>query len=111
MEILGSLNQAIESRQPVALCLIVKTNISVSRHVGSKMIVYEDGRTQGSIGRGSIEEGIRYEAEVKRIKSPIGLPINAETPKGIAVSVLAEIIAQCNHGIWSYRKEFLERSI
>ena len=62
MEILGSLNQAIESHQPAALCLIVKTEGSVPRHVGSKMIVFENGQTQGSIGGGAVEESARKEA-------------------------------------------------
>ena len=57
-----------------------------------------------------LEAGLS-EAVVKRIKSPIGLAINAETPKEIAVSVMAEVIAHCNHEKRSYRKELLERSI
>lgn len=268
MVVLGTLNQAIDNRQPVALCLIVRTGGTAHRHVGSKMIVFEDGRTLGSIGGGSIEECIHNEAiaslkdakpkfinydvmdnvssdsgekrgtlsvyiepflrkptvvvigaghigrsvvylanwldfrvvvsddreelcspelipggdqylpvkmskipevmeidqqtylvlitrnvdidvdglpallktpagyigligskkrwhqtkqrlmeagvsetEVKRIKSPIGLEINAETPEEIAVSVMAQVIAHCNHEKRSYRKELLERSI
>jgi len=267
VEILGSLNQAIESHQPAALYLIVKTEGSVPRHIGSKMIVFGNGHTQGSIGGGVVEERVRKEAvaslkdaaprlvqydvmedfsydsgvqggtvsvyiepfmqkptvvvigaghvgrsvvhfakwlgfrvvvsddreelcspelipggdrylpvkmnkipelieidaqtylvlitrhmeidveglpallttpagyigligskkhwnqtkqrlmeagvsdaEVKRIKSLIGLAINAETPKEIAVSVMAEVIAQCNHGMQFYRKELFERS-
>ncbi len=31
--------------------------------------------------------------DLERVKSPIGLPIAAETPEEIAVSILAELIA------------------
>jgi xanthine dehydrogenase accessory factor len=37
------------------------------------------------------EKGI-LEEEIARVKSPIGLELNAETPEEIAVSILAEII-------------------
>ena len=32
------------------------------------------------------------EEKLKRVRSPIGLELNAETPEEIAVSILAEII-------------------
>ena len=38
-----------------------------------------------------LDDGIA-EAELKRIHSPIGLPIAAETPAEIAVSIAAELI-------------------
>jgi xanthine dehydrogenase accessory factor len=44
-----------------------------------------------------IEKGIQ-EADLARIHSPIGLEINAETPKEIAISILAEIIMVRNGG-------------
>lgn len=38
-----------------ALCIIVETKGSSPRKAGSKMVVYEDGRIEGTIGGGSIE--------------------------------------------------------
>jgi len=49
------------------------------------------------------EIGISSE-EIARIKSPIGLDINAETPEEIAVSILAEIINQRNESKRHLRK-------
>jgi xanthine dehydrogenase accessory factor len=39
-----------------------------------------------------LERGLSAE-ELDRVRSPIGLEINAETPEQIAVSILAEITA------------------
>jgi xanthine dehydrogenase accessory factor len=38
-----------------------------------------------------LSEGFSEE-ELKRVHSPIGLPIGAETPEEIAVSIIAELI-------------------
>jgi len=45
------------------------------------------------------------EDKIMRIKTPIGLSIHAETPNEIAVSIMAEIIAQRNEGKRHTRKE------
>ncbi len=54
--------------------------------------------------RQKLEEGGLTEEEIGRIKTPIGLEINAETPREIAVSILAEIIALRNEGKRHFRK-------
>lgn len=54
------------------------------------------------------EIGIQEEA-IQRIKSPIGLPIRAETPDEIAVSIMAEIISIQNQNINHTRTEQLEK--
>jgi xanthine dehydrogenase accessory factor len=41
-----------------ALCTIVGCQGSTPRHVGSKMIVYQDGRTSGSVGGGEMENRV-----------------------------------------------------
>ncbi len=41
-----------------------------------------------------LEKGVP-EADLERVRSPMGLELNAETPEEIAVSILAEIIQVC----------------
>ena len=49
-----------------------------------------------------IEDGFNIET-LKRINGPIGLPINAQTPQEIAISIMAEIISSLR-----YQKESIE---
>lgn len=42
----------------VALCTIVNTSGSVPRHIGAKMLVYEDGKISGTIGGGNLEKKV-----------------------------------------------------
>ena len=49
-----------------------------------------------------IEDGFSIET-LKRINGPIGLPINAQTPQEIAISIMAEIISSLR-----YQKESIE---
>ncbi len=62
MEILESLNQALEAGNPVALCTVVNTRGAVPRHAGSKMLVFDDGQTEGTVGGGEIENLVVQEA-------------------------------------------------
>jgi xanthine dehydrogenase accessory factor len=41
--------------QAAVLCTIVRARGSVPRHVGSKLLVYADGRSEGTIGGGEME--------------------------------------------------------
>jgi xanthine dehydrogenase accessory factor len=45
-----------------ALCTVVKSEGSTPRHVGSKMLVYPDGRFVGSVGGGDLEHRVLDEA-------------------------------------------------
>jgi xanthine dehydrogenase accessory factor len=45
-----------------ALCTIIRERGSVPRHTGSKMIVYADGRIEGTIGGGEMESRVIKEA-------------------------------------------------
>jgi len=60
--ILRELIAAQEAGSTVALATIVKAHGSVPRHEGSKMLIYEDGRTSGSIGGGEMESRVLKEA-------------------------------------------------
>lgn len=53
--VLEELLAAQARRQAVALALIIRDQGSVPRHAGTKMLVYADGRTLGTIGGGEME--------------------------------------------------------
>jgi len=62
MEILELLKKAVTDEKPVALCTVVSTKGAVPRHAGTKMIVYGDGRTAGTVGGGEVESLVLEEA-------------------------------------------------
>lgn len=43
---------------PAAVCIVIRERGSVPRHAGSKMIVYPDGRIEGTIGGGEMESRV-----------------------------------------------------
>lgn len=53
--ILEELLRARQTRTPCALATVAATTGSVPRQVGSKMLVYADGKTSGTIGGGKFE--------------------------------------------------------
>ena len=53
--VLEELLAAQARREPVALAVIIRDQGSVPRHAGTKMLVYGDGRTLGTIGGGEME--------------------------------------------------------
>lgn len=59
-EILEQLAQCNRQGKPVCLCVIVNTQGAVPRHAGSKMLVFPNGETMGTVGGGGVE------AEVKK---------------------------------------------
>ncbi|MDF1519581.1 MAG: XdhC family protein [Brevefilum sp.] len=62
MEILDLLKNAVAEGTPVALCTVVNTKGAVPRHAGTKMIVYRDGSTDGTVGGGELENLVHKEA-------------------------------------------------
>lgn len=60
--ILAELSAALEQHRPVALVTIVATRRSVPRHAGTKMLVYGDGATVGTVGGGEMEAKVIAEA-------------------------------------------------
>jgi xanthine dehydrogenase accessory factor len=57
-DLLAELLAAQTSGQPVVLATVVATHRSVPRRAGSKMLVYADGRTSGTIGGGEMESRV-----------------------------------------------------
>ncbi|MDX1615067.1 MAG: XdhC family protein [Candidatus Promineifilaceae bacterium] len=53
--LLRHLLAAQENGQAVALATVVRARGSVPRHAGAKMLVYEDGRSEGTVGGGEME--------------------------------------------------------
>lgn len=55
---------SLESKgQAAALCTVVRAEGSTPRRAGSKMLVYPDGRTSGTIGGGDMESRVVVEAQ------------------------------------------------
>lgn len=61
-DLLTELIKAQQAATPVVLATIVRARGSVPRHVGSKMLVYADGRISGTIGGGEMEARVIQEA-------------------------------------------------
>ncbi len=59
MEIFDLLRQSTDQGEPAVLCTIVETKGAVPRHAGTKMIVFRDGRTEGTVGGGETEKLVR----------------------------------------------------
>jgi xanthine dehydrogenase accessory factor len=61
-----SIYQAVAALQTAheagAICTIIETSGSTPRHVGSKMLVYEDGHFLGTVGGGEVETRVIQEA-------------------------------------------------
>jgi xanthine dehydrogenase accessory factor len=69
--ILTELSAALDERMPVVLVTIVATRRSVPRHAGTKMLVFADGATIGTVGGGEMEARVVAEArDVLRERRP-----------------------------------------
>ena len=62
MSLLHELLAAVEDRRPVVLVTVVDSARSVPRRPGSKMLVYPDGATSGTVGGGEMEARVVTEA-------------------------------------------------
>jgi xanthine dehydrogenase accessory factor len=56
--VLEALYQAHKANVPVALATIVRTQGSMPRHVGTKMLIYSNGKIVGTIGGGAMESRV-----------------------------------------------------
>ena len=64
-----------------AVCTVIRTRGSAPRHAASKMIVYADGRTQGTVGGGGLEQQVKEEAlEAMKTGQPRLLEYNMIDP-------------------------------
>lgn len=53
--LINQLNTSIKTGVPVCLCVVIETIGSVPRKAGTKMLVYADGKTVGTVGGGGVE--------------------------------------------------------
>ena len=61
-EVFAALAEALEKGEPVALVTITGSTGSTPQRVGAKMLVYQDGRTVGTIGGGCYENEAFWKA-------------------------------------------------
>lgn len=54
-QIIEQLNSSIRSGIPVCLCVVIETTGSVPRRASTKMLVFRDGSTVGTVGGGGVE--------------------------------------------------------
>jgi xanthine dehydrogenase accessory factor len=57
-QIYQALSDLEKNNQSAALCTVTKSEGSTPRHVGSKMLVYEDGKFIGTVGGGELESRV-----------------------------------------------------
>ncbi len=63
MNLYHTLAELDRQRQAVALCTVVRASGSTPRRSASKMLVYPDGRIEGTIGGGELERRVIAEAQ------------------------------------------------
>ena len=62
VDIYQALAEVEKNNETAALCTVVKSIGSTPRHVGSKMLVYPDGKFIGTVGGGDLEHRVLDEA-------------------------------------------------
>ncbi len=62
VDIYQALSEIERNNESAALCTVVKSVGSTPRHVGSKMLVYPDGKFIGTVGGGDMEHRVLDEA-------------------------------------------------
>jgi xanthine dehydrogenase accessory factor len=62
IDLIASIGDAVAAGRSAALATVVRTDRSVPRRVGAAMVVFDDGRTEGSVGGGEMEARVIAEA-------------------------------------------------
>lgn len=63
-----ALSELEKNNESAALCTVIKSEGSTPRHVGSKMLVYPDGKFIGTVGGGELENRV-IQAALESLKS------------------------------------------
>ncbi len=64
MSLFRALSEIETNHESAALCTVVKSEGSTPRHVGSKLLIFPDGRFIGTIGGGDLENRVRDQAQL-----------------------------------------------
>lgn len=86
IDLIKQIEAALSRRLRVALCTLIEKRGSGPREPGAKMVVFEDGRTIGTIGGGSFERALIREAlnAIRAGKSrKVVFSLSEETGNGI----------------------------
>ena len=62
-EVLKTLIEALENRQPVALATVIEVQGASPARIGFKILVWPDGRSLGNVGGGELENRVRAAAQ------------------------------------------------
>jgi xanthine dehydrogenase accessory factor len=92
--LLEELASARRSRKPCALITIAAARGSVPRAAGSKMLVYADGTSSGTIGGGKFESLVLEEAKRQlRLKTPLlkTYPLHESSPESFGAICGGEV--------------------
>jgi xanthine dehydrogenase accessory factor len=89
--IIKILNRAIEERKSAAFVTVISVDGSTPRESGAKMIVYENGSIDGTIGGGSFE-ALAIRKAVECLKKGVGGKFIFDlTPKGIGALCMGKM--------------------
>lgn len=66
--ILQAASEIEKKNESAVLCTVIRSEGSTPRHVGSKMLVYPDGRFLGSVGGGDLEHRVLDEAWIALVE-------------------------------------------
>lgn len=88
MDFFHRLHEAKKDGKAVALCIVIETKGAVPRHAGSKMLVYANRQTEGSVGGGELEARI-VDAAIESLKDGqsriVDHTLSAEDPTSVGV--------------------------
>lgn len=62
LDLIAAVRDALTEGRGAALATVVRTDRSVPRRIGAAMVVFDDGRTQGTVGGGEMEARVVEEA-------------------------------------------------
>lgn len=86
------IHEAIKTRKRAALCIITKASGSTPRKAGTKMLVFENGNIQGTVGGGSFEKMVIEKALILMQENSLGIyDFNLTEKEGMACGGFAQV--------------------
>ncbi|MBS4058784.1 MAG: XdhC family protein [Bacteroidetes bacterium] len=81
-DLIFNLSKFYEKRLAFVLCIVTESSGSTPRKSGSKMIVFENGKTEGTVGGGAVEMQVKQEA-LEVLKSGISKQVRYQLEKDL----------------------------